>query len=77
MPTITIGKHKIKYAKNTRVVNVAWFESGKVQEVQFQMGSEGVDIDDSEAETQRLGFQPNPVNDEGHVDEEDEDDDAA
>lgn len=73
MPTITIGKHKIKYAKNTRVVSVAWFESGKVQEVQFQMGPEEVDIDDSEAETQRLGFQPNPINDE----DEDEDDDAA
>lgn len=71
MPVITIGNKKIKYTKNTRVVNVAWFESGKVQEVQFQMGPEEIDIDESEAETRVLGFKPNPEYDE--TDEEDDD----
>lgn len=74
MPVITIGNKKIKYAKNTRVVNVAWFESGKVQEVQFQMGPEEIDIDESEAETRVLGFKPNPIDE---YDETEEDDDGA
>lgn len=70
MPVITIGKRKIKYPKNTDLLNIAWHESGSVQEIQFRFGGGGVDIDESAAETQRIGFQPNPENDEGEYDDE-------
>lgn len=69
MPTITIGSEKITYPKNTQLLNVAWHESGRVQEVQFRFDDESVDVDVSAADTQRIGFHPNPTEEEYDDDE--------
>lgn len=69
MPVIAIGTEKIKYPKNTQLLNIAWYESGKVQEIQFRFDEEGVDVDVSAADTQRIGFHPNPTEEECDEDE--------
>lgn len=64
MPTITIGSEKITYPKNAQLINVAWHESGKVQEIQFRFEQDDIDLDVSAADTQRIGFHPNPTEEE-------------
>lgn len=70
MPTITIGSEKITYPKNTQLINVAWHESGRVQEVQFRFDADDeLNVDVSAADTQRIGFAPNPTEEEYDEDE--------
>lgn len=70
MPVITIGAEKIKYPKNTQLLNIAWHESGRVQEVQFRFDADDeLNVDVSAADTQRIGFAPNPTEEECDEDE--------